>query len=77
MDSLTKQQQRVLSFLESFIARNGYPPSRKQIADKMGFASQNAAQGHLKALARKGRIELTPGVSRGLKLTDGVLKAGK
>src|SRR6266571_2486562 len=77
MDSLTKPQQRVLSFLESFITKNGYPPSRKQIAEKMGFASQNAAQDHLKALAKKGRIELTPAISCGLKLTGGALKASK
>lgn len=68
MDTLTKPQQRILSFLQSFIAKNGYPPSRKDIAKKMGFASENAAQDHLKALVRKGRIELTPGISRGIKV---------
>lgn len=68
MDTLTKPQRTVFSYLEAFIKKNGYPPTRRQIADKMGFASANAAQEHLDALARKGRIELTPGISRGIKI---------
>lgn len=69
MDTLTKPQQRVLTYLEAFIIKNGYPPTRKQIAKKMGYASENAAQDHLKALVRKGRIELTQGISRGIKIS--------
>ena len=68
MISLTKPQKAVLKHLSSFIKKNGYPPTRQEIADEMGFASANGAQEHLKALARKGRIALSPGVSRGIKV---------
>ena len=46
----------------------GYPPTRSEIASKMGFKSPNAAEEHLRALARKGAIEVLPGTSRGIKL---------
>ena len=68
MNPLTQQQKAVLKYLTSFIRKNGYPPTRQEIADEMGFASANGAQAHLKALARKGRIALTLGVFRGIKV---------
>lgn len=61
-------QLRVLRFIREFAAAQGYPPSRAEISKGMGFASPNAAQEHLTALARKGFIELKPGVSRGIRL---------
>ena len=47
---------------------NGYPPTRAEIAQELGFKSPNAAEEHLKALARKGAIEMTPGASRGIRI---------
>ena len=72
MPKLTKRQSEILSFLKTWIEDNGYPPTRAEIAKELGFRSPNAAEDHLKALARKGAIEMIPGASRGLKIIDPV-----
>jgi repressor LexA len=46
------------------------PPTRAEIAEHLGFRSANAAEDHLRALARKGAIELLPGASRGIRLAQ-------
>ena len=68
MIKLTKRQQIVLDFITSHIDTTGYPPTRAEIATALGFRSPNAAEEHLKALARKGAIEIIPSTSRGIKL---------
>ena len=70
MDRLTPRQQQVLDVIRSHIDETGYPPTRADIARSLGFRSANAAEEHLKALARKGAIALIPGTSRGLKLLE-------
>ena len=67
---LTERQQQILELIRSEISRSGFPPTRAEIARALGFKSANAAEDHLKALARKGAIELTAGASRGIRLTD-------
>ena len=67
--TLTHRQQEILSLIQSHMADTGSPPTRAEIAKLMGFRSPNAAEDHLKALARKGVIELVPGTSRGIRLT--------
>ena len=69
---LTVRQQQILDFIREFIEVEGYPPTRAEITRAIGFRSANAAEDHLKALARKGAIELQGGVSRGIKLPGGV-----
>ena len=68
MEKLTRRQTVVLDFIRSHIDDTGYPPTRADIARALGFRSPNAAEEHLRALARKGAIELTPGRSRGIRL---------
>ncbi|MHB8697695.1 MAG: transcriptional repressor LexA [Sulfuricaulis sp.] len=70
MDSLTKRQSEILKLIRSRIARFGYPPTRAEIRDALGFRSPNAADEHLKAMARKGAIELLPGTARGIRLKE-------
>ncbi len=70
MNKLTPRQTEVLDFIKSYLDETGYPPTRADIANKLGFKSANAAEEHLKALARKGAIEMIPGTSRGIKLPD-------
>src|SRR5690625_2380402 len=65
---LTKRQQQVLDIIRREIEVNGYPPTRVEISEELGFRSPNAAEDHLKALARKGAIELIPNTSRGIRL---------
>lgn len=67
---LTERQQQILEVIRTEIARTGFPPTRAEIARALGFKSANAAEDHLKALARKGAIELTAGTSRGIRLCD-------
>ena len=69
---LTKRQQQVLGIVKDHIEESGYPPTRVDISQKLGFTSPNAAEEHLKALANKGAIVLTPGTSRGIRLPDNV-----
>lgn len=68
MSQLTARQQEILDLIREHLEETGYPPTRAEIADALGFASPNAAEGHLRALARKGAIELIPGSSRGIRL---------
>lgn len=68
MADLTPRQQQVLEFLRGFMADNGFPPTRAEMARALGFRSPNAAEDHLRALARKGAIELLGGASRGIRL---------
>ncbi len=79
MEKLTKRQQQVLDIVRQHIDQTGYPPTRADIARELGFKSANAAEEHLKALARKGAIEIIPGASRGIKLpgTPGIPIIGR
>lgn len=70
MENLTSRQAQVLDLIKQYIADTGYPPTRADIARELGFKSPNAAEEHLKALARKGAIEMIPGTSRGIRLPD-------
>lgn len=68
MHKLTSRQEEILDYIRDYLAETGFPPTRSEIAQKMGFKSPNAAEEHLRALARKGAIEMLPGTSRGLRL---------
>lgn len=65
---LTARQQQIFDLIRNEIQRTGFPPTRAEIADHFGFKSINAAEDHLKALARKGALELVSGTSRGIRL---------
>lgn len=67
---LTRRQAEILELIRESVAAQGYPPTRAEIAEAFGFRSPNAAEEHLKALARKGVIELLPGASRGIRLLE-------
>jgi len=70
MEKLTARQQQVLDLVRRHIEDTGYPPTRADIARELGFRSANAAEEHLKALARKGAIEMIAGASRGIRLPE-------
>ncbi len=65
---LTKRQSEVLALIRQHVEDTGYPPTRAEIASTLGFRSPNAAEDHIKALAKKGAIEIVPGASRGIRL---------
>ena len=66
--ALTARQQQVFDFVKQHLEQTGMPPTRAEIAKQLGFRSANAAEEHLKALARKGVIEIMSGTSRGIRL---------
>ncbi|GGO71811.1 transcriptional repressor LexA [Bowmanella pacifica] len=68
MRPLTPRQEEVLQLIKDTMAHTGMPPTRAEIAKQLGFRSANAAEEHLKALSRKGVIDILPGTSRGIKL---------
>ena len=68
MHKLTGRQEQILGYIKDYLQETGFPPTRSEIAQEMGFKSPNAAEEHLRALARKGAIEMLPGTSRGIRL---------
>lgn len=70
MIKLTARQEQILGLIRDAIENTGFPPTRAEIANELGFRSANAAEEHLQALARKGAIEISPGTSRGIRLLD-------
>ena len=68
MRELTERQKEILGYIKEYQQDTGFPPTRSEIALQMGFKSPNAAEEHLRALARKGAIEVLPGTSRGIRL---------
>jgi len=67
---LTVRQQKVLDWIRRHLESTGMPPTGAEIAAGLGFSTASSAEDHLRALARKGVLELTPGASRGLRLTE-------
>ena len=74
---LTARQTQILELIRNAISCTGAPPTRAEIAVELGFRSPNAAEEHLKALARKGAIELVSGTSRGIRLRSHALPANE
>lgn len=75
--TLTDRQNEVLKFIEGFILKFSYPPTRHEIAEGFDFASANAAEQHLRALERKGFIALPSGISRGIVIKKSSLPTKK
>ena len=71
MDELTDRQNEILRLVRELTEISGYPPTRAEIAERMGFRSVNAAEQHLRALEKKGAIEISSGASRGIRVLDG------
>ncbi len=76
MRPLTKRQSEILELIRDNIINTGMPPTRAEIAKILGFKSPNAAEEHLKALAKKGVIEILPGTSRGIRLIGDAVDEG-
>jgi repressor LexA len=70
-EKLTPRQAEILKLIEDHMESSGFPPTRTEICRAMGFRSPNAAEEHLRALARKGAIEMQPGLARGIRLKHG------
>ena len=67
---LTQRQSEILDFIRNEVKRTGLPPTRAEISATFGFRSPNAAEEHLRALAKKGAIEIASGTARGIQLAE-------
>jgi len=76
MRPLTPRQSQIFDLIKEKISETGMPPTRAEIADFFGFKSANAAEEHLKALAKKGYINMLPGTSRGIRLAEEFVEQG-
>ncbi|MGA8121301.1 DUF551 domain-containing protein [Rouxiella badensis] len=70
LSPITPKQREVLEFLKSFLAENGFPPTRDEIAEHFGFKSPNAADENLRSLVKKGFIKLSAGKFRGITIIN-------
>src|SRR5690349_21156866 len=70
MEELTARQSEILRLVRQLTEVSGYPPTRAEIAERMGFRSVNAAEQHLRALEKKGAIDIESGASRGIRVLD-------
>ena len=70
MKNLTKRQEEILNLIKKHISELGFPPTRADISNKLGFKSPNAAEQHLRAIEKKGFIKILSGASRGIVLND-------
>ncbi len=69
-EPLTERQAEILRLIKDLTEVSGFPPTRAEIAERMGFRSVNAAEQHLRALERKGALDISSGSSRGIKIRD-------
>jgi repressor LexA len=69
-EALTDRQAEILKLIRELTEVSGFPPTRAEIAERMGFRSVNAAEQHLRALERKGALDISSGSSRGIKLRE-------
>jgi repressor LexA len=77
-EPLTERQAEILRLIRELTEVSGFPPTRAEIAERMGFRSVNAAEQHLRALERKGALEISSGASRGIKVRErGSARAGR
>jgi len=72
MEALTDRQTEILRLIRDLTEVSGFPPTRAEIARSMGFRSVNAAEQHLRALEKKGVIDILSGASRGIRVRDKV-----
>ena len=70
MKKITESQRRVLDFISWSVKELGYPPTRFEICDALGFSSPNSAECHLRLMEKKKILALTPGVTRGIKILE-------
>ena len=70
MSDLSPKQLEVLAFIRRFMDQGGLPPTRGEIAQGLRLKNRQGIDQHLRALEAKGAIELIPGISRGIRLSE-------
>src|SRR5690242_13865678 len=67
---LTARQAEILEAIRTHVGEHGRPPSQPELARILGLASTNGVFKHLSALEKKGAIERSPGLARGIRLKE-------
>ncbi len=71
MEELSPRQREIFLWVRERIVATGFPPTRAELQAAFGFRSPNAAESHLRTLARKGYLSLQGGTARGIRLAAG------
>ena len=66
---LTGRQQEIWDFLVDYVDRHGYPPTVREIGERVGLASPSTVHAHLANLERAGYLKRDPTKPRALELT--------
>jgi repressor LexA len=69
---LSERQQRILEFIQEFIEDRRFPPTIREIGEKVGISSTSVVKYNLEILERRQLIERNPDISRGIRLLDAV-----
>ena len=67
----TARQSQILALIARFLAQQGRPPTRAELAAALGLRNRQGIDQHLRALAAKGLVALEPGLARGIRLLAG------
>jgi repressor LexA len=67
---LTKRQQEIFDFIKRYSAKNGYPPTVRDIGKAVGLASSSTVHAHLANLERIGLLRRDPTKPRAIELMD-------
>src|SRR5206468_9929015 len=70
LPALTARQRQILDWIRHHLEATGRPPTRAEIAAGLGFSTPSSAEDHLRALEKKGALEIEAGASRGLRLKN-------
>ena len=71
MIGISNKQGEMLAFIETFVTRHGYPPTREEIKTGLNISTKSLVNYHLEALENAALLTRIPNKSRGLKLNYG------
>jgi repressor LexA len=72
---LSPRQQQILRLISQFMTRHGLPPTRADLARALRLRNRQGIDQHLRAIERKGYLQLEPGIARGIRLLPNALTA--
>jgi repressor LexA len=73
--SLTKRQQEIFDFIKRYSAKNGYPPTVRDIGKAIGLTSSSTVHAHLANLEKLGALRRDPTKPRAMEILDKAKKA--
>jgi repressor LexA len=74
---LTKRQQEIFDFIKRYSAKNGYPPTVRDIGKAVGLASSSTVHAHLANLEKLGLLRRDPTKPRAMELLDRAIESAR